>query len=294
MLEALRRGYYRIVKPRSEILSDLLDTPIHTKRVVDFVSGQVEGISYHLETVVNELNDTVSQAIFERVSFGLLSRPYPLWAELAYEENKVPSVSDEGLIEFAEDKLLAWALDHVASRPSYAHKNRKNVLILDGLALPDLPEVCQKEAEHWVTDNYEEQPNWNIYRSCMLHPRMEDTPYEIYLHGLSEERFRGIAQRDAVENDKDPQKHRPGYDWMLDPEKLMFHYGGQLESELPANYYFFKGRLIPVLEVHDVSHGHEAAKDCIRFALTVGKDILEEKASLIRHAPYFRSRESVA
>src|SRR3989338_11420682 len=207
MLEALRRGYYHIVKPRSEILSDLLSTPLHRNRIVDRASGEVDGVSYQLETVVHESDYTLTQAFFEGISFVLLPSPYPSWADLALQENKVPSVSDETLIKFAEDKLLAWMVDHLASRPSYATQNRKTHLILDGLALPDLLEVRQKEAERWVSGTFEEQPNWNMYRFCSRHPHLEGTPYEIYLHGLSEERFRGIAERDALENAKNPQNH---------------------------------------------------------------------------------------
>ncbi len=289
MPSSIRQLYYALLKPRSRYLTDLNSSSQYDRnRIVDADNGEYNGVTYRLETVVHEHKnplsvDTVSRRDIEHI---VEQNGYNADANL-------PQIF--ALKEQKQQRLLAVWLDGVSqgglienliTRPSYKKEPVRTYLILDSLLQPDLEEIRLQEAATSRNHTF-------LYRTALRNPSYTGTPYELFLLGLAEERFRKIAEKQAEQNRLNTELSKPGDDWQLAPEKLMFSMAARRVGNLTADYYLFDGRAVPILQVNDFEHGHEAAKDCIDFALKDGSAILADTICLLRHQSVFMKRREV-
>ncbi len=273
MLDPLRRVYYALVKPRSVYLSDV-DSPFPSdkKRMVDAEKGEHNGIGYRLETVVNERESPLSVNYVSAKSIQdiVKEQGYNVRANLAaiseIKERKQGSLLQQWLDQVSREGVV----DSVLTRPSYQKETKRTYLILTGLSQEDLEEVRLKEAA-------KSRDHAALYRMALHNPQYTGTMLEVFLLGLAEERFRKIAERQEQEF----------------PERLMFQMAARGQSDLSNSYYLVNGKAVPVLQVNNFEHGHEAAQDCIDFALEDGKAILQDRICLVKHRPHLIGRLDV-
>ncbi len=174
MHPSLRKVFYRIVKPRSTLLSNF-NSPLPSDRcrIVDAENGTHRDVSYRLESVVVEERnrwsvDAISKSDIRRT----ISRAgYNVGANLALMEDLREERRKDHFSLVVDWLGRLPVLDHVLTRPSYSGINTTlTSLILTGLALPDLEEVRVAEAEKNIHD--------------LFHPMYTGTPYEIYVAAL--------------------------------------------------------------------------------------------------------------
>ncbi len=157
-----------------------------------------------------------------------------------------------------EDVMGQWldrisnggVINHIFTRPSYG-KFQNTYLILTGLSQDDLEQVRLNEVLTSKNSSVLDGLNY---------PKYTGTPLEVFLFGLSEARFRKTAGDTGADN----------------------LYG--------SSYRVVDRRAVPVLTVRDIEHGHEAAQNCIDFALEDGRAILQDEICLLRHATFLRKR----
>ncbi len=289
MLGPIRRAYYALVKPRSVYLSDV-DSPFPSdkKRMVDAEKGERNGIGYRLETVVNERESPLSVSYVSKQSIQdiVKERGYNVEANLAAISEIKEKKQGSLLRQWFDQVSRGGVVNSILTRPSYQKEIKRTYLILTGLSQDDLEEVRLREAA-------KSRDHATLYKMALHNPQYAGTPYEVFLLGLAEERFRKIAEREAEENKKNPQLHKLGFDWQLSPEKLMLQMAVGGQSDLFSSYYLVKGKAVPVLEVNNFEQGHEAAQDCIDFFLKDGPAILQDRICLIRHRPHLIGRLDV-
>ncbi len=289
MMTSIQRLYYALVKPRSNYLSDLRSPfPSDRKRIADVEKGEHHGIAYRLETAVNERESPLSIDYVSRRSIqGIVKEQgYDVGANLAEMAAIRERKRESSLRQWLDQASRKGVIDHILTRPSYRTETKRTYLILIGLSQEDLEEVRLKEAA-------KSREHETLYRMALHNPSYTGTSLEIFFLGLVEERFRKTAERQARENQSNPECHGPYYDWQLSPERLIPHLVTMSNTTFVHSYHLVNGKAVPVLEVKDFKQGHEAAKDCIDFALNDGQAILEDRICLVRHRPHLIDRLNV-